>query len=273
MKFLYLETQEVYKCYNNYSITNIFRRDIMNEIQMQTYYRQIVLPEVGVSGQEKLLSSSVLICGVGGLGSPAAFYLTAMGVGRIGLIDGDIVSRTNLNRQILYTPNDIGSPKVEVAANRLRLQNPDVNIETYFMLLSKENATDIINKYDIIVDCFDNFEARFILNDACIALGKPFVHAGVHSLYGQTITVIPGKSPCLRCILPDGYKAPKGEASKGILGATAGVMGAFEAMEVFKYLLGMPVNNKDLFIFNGMEADCQSVNIKPNPDCLCQKRC
>ncbi len=244
----------------------------MNEIQLNTYHRQIILPEVGIWGQEKLLSSSVLICGAGGLGSPVAFYLTAMGIGRIGLIDSDTVSRTNLNRQILYTPEDIGYPKVEVAKKRLLRQNPDVNIETYYMMLSKENAEGIFEKYDIIVDCFDNFEGRFILNDACIALNKPFVHAGVHSLYGQTITVIPGVSPCLRCILPTGYKAPKGEESKGIVGATAGVMGAFEAIEVFKYLLGLSGNSKNLLIFNGMQSDCQAVNIKPNPRCFCQKR-
>lgn len=243
----------------------------MNEIQLETYYRQIILPQVGVSGQEKLLSSSALICGVGGLGSPVAFYLTAMGVGRIGLIDADTVARSNLNRQILYIPEDIGSPKVEVAANRLRKQNPDVNIETYYMMLAKENAADIFEKYDIIVDCFDNFESRFILNDTCVALKKPFVHAGVHSVFGQSITVIPGKSPCLRCILPDGFKAPKGEASKGILGATAGLMGAFEAIEVFKFLLGLPGNNQNLLTFNGMESEWQSVNIKPNPNCFCQK--
>jgi len=225
----------------------------MNEIQLETYYRQIILPQVGVSGQEKLLSSSALICGVGGLGSPVAFYLTAMGVGRIGLIDADTVARSNLNRQILYIPEDIGSPKVEVAANRLRKQNPDVNIETYYMMLAKENAADIFEKYDIIVDCFDNFESRFILNDTCVALKKPFVR------------------PCLRCILPDGFKAPKGEASKGILGATAGLMGAFEAIEVFKFLLGLPGNNQNLLTFNGMESEWQSVNIKPNPNCFCQK--
>lgn len=243
----------------------------MKDKQLEMYSRQIMLPEMGRAGQEKLLASSVLICGMGGLGSGVALYLAALGIGRIGLVDGDTVSLSNLNRQILYTTADLGRPKAQTAAERLRAQNPDVAAEPYQELLTAANAGKIIDKYDIVADCLDNFDSRFVLNDACLALGKVFVHAGVYHLSGQTITVVPGKSPCLRCLFPHGYQPPPGDERKGIIGATAGVLGCMQAVEIYKYLLGLAVNDQSLLVYHGMDARWQTVRLEPDPDCSCQK--
>lgn len=244
---------------------------MLNEKQLETYSRQMILPEVGLEGQEKLLSSTVLICGVGGLGSPVALYLAAMGIGRIGLVDGDTVSLSNLNRQLLYTPADVGRLKAKVAAERLGEQNPDISIVPYAEMLTKDNAPGLFDGYDIIVDCLDNFAARFILNDVCLNQNKPFVHAGVSHLSGQVMTVIPSKSPCLRCLLPEGDKEYKDEDIKGIIGATAGVVGAFQATEVYKYLLGLSVCDHGLLLYDGLRGSMRYLTIDPDPDCLCQK--
>jgi len=233
------------------------------------YARQICLPELGSSGQEKLLSSSVLICGCGGLGSPVALYLAAMGIGHIGLVDSDEVAWSNLNRQLLYTPADLGKSKVACAAERLRQFNPDIEITAYPLRLDALNIVPIIKGYDIMVDCLDNLESRFILNDACIKQRKPFIHAGVAHLSGQIMTVIPGKSPCLRCLLPQGHK--ESTANKGIIGATAGVMGSLQATEVYKYLLNLNINDEGLLIFDGWDYCLNHLNIKPDPACFCQK--
>lgn len=245
---------------------------MISDRQREIYARQIMLPEMGEAGQEKLLASSVLLAGTGGLGSAAALYLTAMGIGRLGLIDGDVVSLSNLNRQILYTPADVGCAKAEAAAARLQQLNPDVKLAIYPYFLTEDNAQAIISRYDLAVDCLDNFPARFILNDACLALNKPFVHAGVHHLYGQTMTVLPGKSPCLRCLFPQTVPGADDPKLKGIVGATAGVMGALEALEVYKYLRGLPVNQQGFFLFDGVELQGRQLPVAPRPDCSCQRR-
>lgn len=246
---------------------------MISDKQREIYQRQIMLPEMGEAGQEKLLSSAVLLVGAGGLGSPAALYLTAMGIGRIGVIDGDTVSPSNLNRQILYTTRDIGRSKAEAAGERIKLLNPDLNLDIYTQFLTADNAPEILARYDIMVDCLDNFASRFILNDACVVLGKPFVHAGVHHLSGQSMTVLPGLSPCLRCLFPEGIADGNDPALKGILGATAGVLGAMQAMEVYKYLLGLPVNDQGLFIYDGMLNESQRLAVSPRPDCFCLQAC
>ncbi|MGI5892132.1 MAG: HesA/MoeB/ThiF family protein [Bacillota bacterium] len=249
----------------------------LTELQKQIYARNIALAEVGESGQEKLLNASVLVIGNGGLGSPVLIYLAAMGIGHIGLCDGDSVSYTNLNRQVLYRIGDIGRSKSEVAAARLKSINPDLRVDIYKEFLTTENACDICRGYDIIVDCLDNFPTRLILNDACIELGIPFVHAGVYKYYGQTLTVIPGQGPCLRCVFPqDSIELMQDTAAQpsldGIIGATPGIFGVMETLEVFKYLVGLPVNSNGFFHFDGLTMNGYRIEVEQDPDCICSKR-
>jgi len=244
---------------------------MLNETQLEIYNRQIMIPQIGLGGQEKLISSQVLICGVGGLGSPVALYLAAMGIGHIGLIDGDTVSLSNLNRQLLYSPADVCRLKVEVAEERLRCLNPQISVSAYGQTLTEDNAARLIGGFDIIVDCLDSLAARFILNDACILQDKPFVHAGVSCLSGQIMTVIPHKSPCLRCIFAGGDKRSGQTNAKGIVGATAGVIGSLQATEVFKYILGLPLHDGGLLLYDGLRSSLQNYSVKPDPDCFCQK--
>lgn len=236
----------------------------------ERYQRQMILPELGEQGQEKLLRSSVLLCGAGGLGSPNALYLAAMGIGRIGLLDGDVVSWSNLNRQILYNEADIGKPKTAAAAERLRALNSDIVVDEHFCFLNEDNAGQLIAGYDIMVDCLDNFPARMILNDACLRAGKPFVHAGVYHLFGQTMTVIPGKTACLRCLFPEGAREERDPRFKGVIGPTAGLLGCLEAMEVYKYFTGLSLN-EGLLMADGLRMTVNAVCMQPSPDCLCQK--
>lgn len=240
----------------------------MDKTQAEIYSRQMLLPGLGQGGQEKLLSSSVLLCGVGGLGSPAALYLAAMGVGRLGLLDGDVVSLSNLNRQLLYTPADLEQPKALRAAERLQQQNPQLQLEAYPEYLSQENAGRILSGYDLILDCLDNFEARFILNDACIELGIPFIHGGVYRLNGQIMPIVPGKTPCLRCLFPKGYRS--GAADKAILGATAGLIGSMQAMAAYKLLLSIE-ESPAMLVWDGEQGTCQRVELSPDPDCRCRQ--
>jgi molybdopterin/thiamine biosynthesis adenylyltransferase len=204
---------------------------MLNETQLEIFSRQIMLPELGVKGQEKLLSSAVLVCGVGGLGSPAAVYLAAMGIGRIGLVDGDVIALSNLNRQWLYSPAEVGRLKVEVAAERLRHFHPDVTIISYAEMINESNAAQLIDGYDIMIDGLDNISARLSLNDACIKGEKPFIHGGISRFFGQIMTVVPGKSPCLRCLLSDEGSKVEQKKKTGIIGAAAGVVGALQAIE------------------------------------------
>jgi len=241
----------------------------MNDRQREIYSRQIILPGLGEAGQERLLASSVLICGVGGLGAPVALYLTAMGVGRLGLVDGDQVAWSNLNRQLLYTPADVGRAKVQAAAERLRQLNPELKIETHQMNLTEENAAQLVSGYDIAADCLDNFAGRFILNDACLAMGVPFVHAGVRALSGQTMTVLPGRGPCLRCLLPGGHSDDKGPWGPGIIGATAGVLGSLQAQQIYKYLAGLAVD-EGLLVYDGGCGEWQRIAVPPDPQCACR---
>jgi molybdopterin/thiamine biosynthesis adenylyltransferase len=249
----------------------------LTDLQKQIYMRNIALSEVGEAGQEKLLNSSVLVVGNGGLGSPALLYLAAIGIGHIGLCDHDDISYSNLNRQVLYTIADVGQAKSKVAAQRLKAINPDLRIDLYEEFLRQDNALDICRGYDIVVDCLDNFAARFILNDACLELGIPFVHAGVYKYYGQTITIVPGKGPCLRCIFAEEsiemmQKSGHNDSLDGVPGMTPGIFGIIEALEVFKYIVGLPVNSKGFFYFDGLQMESQIIEMERDPDCICGKK-
>ena len=204
------------------------------------YTRQTTLPEIGEEGQHKLLGSSVLIIGAGGLGSPTSLYLAAAGVGRIGLVDFDRVDVTNLHRQILYGTTTVGTPKLEAARERLEDLNSDVTIETHETRLTSENALDILAKYDVVIDGTDNFATRYLVNDACVILGKPNVYGSIFRWEGQASVFATKDGPCYRCLYPD--PPPPGLvpscAEGGVLGVLPGVVGTIQATEAIKLLTG-----------------------------------
>lgn len=208
--------------------------------QLERYSRHIILKEIGVRGQKKLLESKVLIIGAGGLGAPAALYLAAAGVGTIGIADADLVDLSNLQRQVIHTTNDIGKKKAESAAETMRAINPDITVNTYYKFVNSENISELIKDYDFIIDGTDNFPAKFLINDACVMAKKPFSHAGIIRFKGQLTTVIPGEGPCYRCIFKD--PPPKDAVptckQAGVIGAMGGVIGSLQAMEAIKYLTG-----------------------------------
>lgn len=208
--------------------------------QIVRYSRQIILKEVGGKGQRKLLNSKVLIVGAGGLGSPAAFYLAAAGVGKLGLIDCDRVDLSNLQRQILHSTKDIDRPKVESAKETLTKLNPDVEVVTYNTRLDPENVLKVVKDWDFVVDGSDNFSTKFLVNDACVLKGVPFSHAGVLRFVGMTTTILPRKGPCYRCLTPEA--PPPGMIptcqESGVLGAVPGIIGTIQASEALKYMLG-----------------------------------
>ena len=211
--------------------------------QMERYSRHIILKDVGVKGQKKLLESKVLIIGTGGLGAPAAMFLAAAGVGTIGLVDFDAVELSNLQRQIIHLTKDVGKPKVISGKETINEMNPDVNVVTYQEWVSSANIKDIIKDrdYDFIIDGTDNFPAKFLINDACVLTGKPFSHAGIIRFQGQAMTYVPGKGPCYRCIFenpPPPDKVPTCKQA-GVLGVMGGVIGTIQATEAIKYLLGI----------------------------------
>lgn len=240
------------------------------EEQIYRYSRHILLPEVGGEGQEKILKGRVLVIGTGGLGSPVAYYLTAAGVGKLGLIDDDVVDISNLQRQILHSTADIGRPKVESAQEKLNALNPDVDVVTYGFRLNKDNILDIIKDYDIIVDGTDNFATRYLLNDACVMTGKPFVHGGILRFSGQMFMVKPGEGPCFRCIFRDPPAA--GEvptcAEAGVLGAIAGTIGILQATEVLKFLLGKgELLVGRMLTFDALSMRFREIELVRSPDC------
>ena len=209
--------------------------------QCRRYHRHLILDGFGLDAQERLLQSKVLLVGAGGLGSPIALYLAAAGVGTLGVIDGDTVSITNLQRQVLHSTPDVGRPKVEVAKERITTLNPDVKVEAYETYLSETNALDLIRPYDFIIDGTDNFPAKFLINDACVMAKKPFSHAGIIRFQGQLMTYVPGQGPCYRCVFkePPPKDAVPTCKQAGVIGAMGGVIGSLQAMEAVKYILGV----------------------------------
>ena len=245
----------------------------LTEQQIERYSRHIILEQIGGAGQEKLLSSKVLIVGAGGLGSPAALYLAAAGVGIIGIIDADKVDTTNLQRQIIHHTSDVGLEKVKSAENKIRAINPDVSVKTYLQFAKADNSRDIIREYDFVIDGTDNFAAKFLINDACYFEKKPFSHAGILKFYGQLITVLPGKTTCYRCVFnaPPPAGAVPSCSQAGVLGVLAGVIGSLQATEAIKYLLGLGKLLTDtLLTYDALAMDFRSVKLNRNPNCpLC----
>lgn len=226
----------------------------LDEMKMR-YERQIILPEVGIDGQEKLMNARILIIGAGGLGSPTALYLAGAGIGTIGIADADTVSLTNLHRQILHTTAGIGQNKAESAKENLMELNDSVQVITYPYRITPENIDEIISDYDFIIDGVDNFETKFLINDACVIQKKPFCHAGVLRFQGQVMTYVPGKGPCYRCIfeeIPERGSIPNCSQA-GIIGAAAGVIGCMQALEAIKYILSIgELLTGKMYIFDGL---------------------
>ena len=214
---------------------------IFTEAQKSRYARHIMLPEVGEKGQAKLLGAKVLLLGAGGLGSPSALYLAAAGVGTLGIVDDDVVDASNLQRQILHNTSRIGVPKVESARTTLTELNPDVRVIAHQVRLTAENVLSIIKDYDLIVDGADNFQTRYLLNDAALILSKPVLHASIFRFEGQLTTFLPWQGPCYRCLYPE--PPPAGMAPScneaGVLGVLPGVIGVLQATEAVKVLLGI----------------------------------
>lgn len=212
----------------------------LTEEKILRYSRNILIPEIGPEGQERIFGSSVLVVGAGGLGSPALLYLAAAGVGRIGVVDRDRVEITNLNRQVIHPETALGRRKVESAGNGVRALRSDALVEEHAVALTAENAEGLFRRYDVVVDGSDNFPTKFLCSDASVATGVPLVHAGVLRFGGQMTVVIPGKGPCLRCLIPE--IPPRRDAptcaESGILGAAAGIVGAWQAMEAIKLISG-----------------------------------
>lgn len=245
----------------------------LTEDQVERYSRHIILPEVGGKGQEKLLAGKVLLVGAGGLGSPAALYLAAAGVGTIGVIDADVVDLTNLQRQVIHFTADLGKPKVDSAAAKMRAINPDVDVRTYHQRLTADNALEILADYDFVVDGTDNFPSKFLVADACHFAGKPYSHAGILRFDGQTMTVNPGETTCYRCVFrePPPAGAVPSCSQAGVLGVLAGVVGTLQATEAVKFLLGQgDLLTDSLLVYNGLKSTFRKVQLNRNPACaLC----
>lgn len=240
--------------------------------RMERYARHRVLKEIGEKGQERLFNGKVLLIGTGGLGSPAAFYLAAAGIGTIGIADADVVDLSNLQRQIIHNMQSLGRPKVESAKERIHLLNPDVHVVTYKDMVTSHNIADIIRDqdYDFIIDGTDNFSSKFLINDACVLLGKPFCHAGVVRFGGQAMTYVPGAGPCYRCVFdaPPPEGAVPSSKEVGILGAIPGVMGGIQATEAVKYILGAgQLLTGRLLMYDGLAMTFRTIPISRSPEC------
>jgi sulfur-carrier protein adenylyltransferase/sulfurtransferase len=245
----------------------------LSKEEIQRYSRHLIMPEVGMEGQLKLKRARVLTIGTGGLGAPLGLYLAAAGVGHLGLVDFDVVDSSNLQRQVTFTTADVGKPKSEAAKARLSALNPAIEIVSYETRLTSDNALELFRDYDIIVDGTDNFPTRFLVNDACVLLGKPNVYGSIFRFEGQaTVFGYPG-GPCYRCLYPE--PPPPGLvpscAEGGVLGVLPGIVGSIQAMETIKLILGTgePLVGR-LLLFDALAMCFRELKLKRNPDCpLC----
>ncbi len=232
--------------------------------ERERYDRQIMIREIGEEGQEKLKRAKVVIVGAGGLGSPAALCLTAAGVGMIRIVDHDRVELSNLNRQVLHWDGDIGRKKVDSAAEKLRKLNQGVEIETVEATITEANIPKLIAGFDLIVDAMDNLLTRYLLNEAAVENNIPFFHGAVYGFEGRAMTVIPGKSACLRCI----YRGVIPEEKFPVIGVTPAVIGCIQATEVIKYIVGISelLTNR-LLIYDGLNLKFTEFKVNKNPNC------
>jgi len=242
----------------------------LSKEEIRRYGRHLIIPEVGMEGQKKLKASSVLLVGTGGLGSPLCLYLAAAGVGQIGLVDFDQVDYSNLQRQVIFSVRDIGRPKLEAAKDRILEINPNTQVDSYETKLSSENALDIIRGYDLVVDGTDNFPTRYLVNDACVLLGKANVYGSIFRFEGQVSVFDAKRGPCYRCLYPE--PPPPGLvpscAEGGVLGILPGVVGTLQATETTKLILGkgVPLVGR-LLLFDALNMKFRELKLMKDPDC------
>ncbi len=242
----------------------------LDSLQRERYARHLALPDVGLAGQRRLLESRVLVVGAGGLGSPSALYLAAAGVGTVGIVDSDVVESSNLHRQLLHSPAQLGERKVDSAKQRLEAANPDVTVRAHDTRVEEENVDALVADYDVVLDGSDNFETRYLLNDACIAAGIPLVHGSVYRFEGQITVFAPPEGPCYRCLHP---APPPSDlflncTQQGVLGVLPGLIGMLQATETLKLLLhlGKPLLGR-LLCYDAMSATFQELALPRNPAC------
>src|ERR1700751_790730 len=238
--------------------------------QRDRYSRHLLLPEVGQEGQQKLLDAKVLLLGAGGLGSPAALYLAAAGVGTLGIVDNDVVDVSNLQRQVIHSSESVGVPKVDSAEETINALNPDVKVEKYPVRLGPENIMEIISGYDIVVDGLDNFPTRYLLNDASVRLKIPVVSAAILGFEGQLSVFKPYEGPCYRCLFPEPPPAELAPScgANGVLGVLPGTMGLLQATEVIKLIIGAgePLVGR-LLLYEALGATFTELKVRPDPEC------
>src|SRR4051795_3373742 len=238
--------------------------------EIKRYSRHLIMPEVGVDGQRRLKAGSVLCIGAGGLGSPAAMYLAAAGVGRIGIVDFDVVDFSNLQRQVLHGTADVGRLKLHSARDRLRAINPEVRLDLHETRLSSANALSLFEPYDVVIDGTDNFPTRYLVNDACVLLKKPNVYGSIFRFDGQASVFAPPRGPCYRCLYPE--PPPPGEvpscAEGGVLGILPGLIGCIQATEAVKLILGTgaPLIGR-LLLYDALQMKFQEFKVRRNPNC------
>jgi len=234
--------------------------------ELERYGRQIMMVGFGEAGQEKLKKAKVFIAGAGGLGSPIAIYLANAGIGTMRLVDFDKLELSNLNRQILHWPKDVGRLKVDSAREKLNAMNPEMKLEAMNETITEDNVLELTKGFDVIVDAMDNIKTRYILNGAAIKQGVPFVHGAIYGLEGRAMTVIPGKTACLQCI----YHGIPPRAKFPVLGVTPAVIGCIQATEVIKYLVGIgELLANRILIYDGLNMKFMEINVSRNPNCEC----
>jgi adenylyltransferase/sulfurtransferase len=241
---------------------------MVEEKALERYWRQIQIDGIGKEGQERLKAARVVIAGAGGLGSVISIYLVAAGIGKIRIIDHDVVELSNLNRQILYGDSDVGKKKTEVAVDKLQFLNPDIRIEALSETITERNADKLFSDFDAIVDAMDNFPIRYLLNEMAIKNKIPLFHGAVRGFEGRVTTIIPGISPCLRCIFP---RPPEPEITP-VVGVTPAVIGSIQATEVIKYILGIgQMLAGRLLVYDGRSMEFMEVKLERHPGCqVCQ---
>jgi len=241
----------------------------LSTVELARYQRHIALPEIGVAGQEKLRSARVLVIGAGGLGSPAALYLAAAGVGTLGLVDCDHVELSNLQRQVLFDTTSVGRPKAAAARERLEGLNPQITVVAHALELAAANVSALLGAYDVVVDGSDRLTTRYLVNDSCVILGKPLVTAAIHQFEGQAMSYLPGRGPCYRCLYPDATDGVVATCTQGgVLGALPGVLGAIQATEAIKIILGVgePLTGR-LLTFDALEMRFREFPFARRSDC------
>ena len=242
----------------------------LDATKLDRYSRHIIMDEIGPEGQRALLDSSVLVVGAGGLGSPIIQYLAAAGVGTLGIVDDDVVERSNLQRQIVHGDADVGEPKVESAARYVERLNPDTEVETHELRLEPGNAEELIGEYDLVVDGSDNFRTRYLVNDVCTLSGTPFSHGAIYKFEGQVISFPADGGPCYRCLFPE--SPPAGSvpdcATTGVLGVLPGTVGCIQATEAVKMIVGVGETlSGRMLAYDAMDTTFEELEIRKNPDC------